>query len=84
MTEVTGKLFSHQSYRPFFIVSCVVSPPFRVGFQLSPFYEQAHILLLLPISFMLRKIITLHHVEYCQDEGIQSSFMEYVTISKSV
>ena len=84
MTEVTGKLFSHQSYRPFFIVSCVVSPPFRVGFQSSPFYEQAHILLLLPISFMLRKIITLHHVEYCQDEGIQSSFMEYVTISKSV
>ena len=70
MTEVTGNLFSHQSYRPFFIVSCVVSPPFRVWFQLSPFYEQAHILLLLSISFMLRKIITSHHGKYMQGKGM--------------
>ena len=69
MIEVTGKLFSHQSYRPFFIVSCVVSPPFRVWFQLSPFYEQAHILLLLPISFMLRKIVTVNLEKYMQDKG---------------
>ena len=64
MTEVTGNLFSHQSYRPFFIVSCVVPPPFRVWFQSSPFYEQAHILLLLPISFMLRKIVTVNLEKY--------------------
>ncbi len=70
MTEVTGKLFSHQSYRPFFIVSCVVSPPFRVGFQSSPFYEQTHILLLLPISFMLRKIVTVYLEKYMQDRGM--------------
>ena len=70
MTEVTGKLFSHQSYSFFLIVSCTVSPPFRVGFQLSPFYEQAHILLLLPISFTLRKIITLYHEKYMQDKGM--------------
>jgi len=70
MTEVTGKLFSHQSYRPFFLVSCMAPPSCRVGFQLSPFYEQAHILLLLPISFMLRKIITLYHEKYMQDKGM--------------
>lgn len=70
MTEVTGKLFSHQSYRPFFIVSCVVSPPFRVGFQSSPFYEQTHILLLLPISFMLRKIVTYCRGGYTQDKDM--------------
>jgi len=39
MTEVTGKLFSHQSYRPFFSVSCMVPPSCQVGFQSSPFYE---------------------------------------------
>ena len=70
MTEVTGKLFSHQSYRPLFIVSCMVPPSCQVGFQSSPFYEQAHILLLLPISFMLRKIITSYHGKYMQDKGI--------------
>ena len=70
MTEVTGNLFSHQSYRPFFIVSCMVPPPCRVWFQLSPFYEQAHILLLLPISFMLRKIVTVHLEKYMQDRGM--------------
>ena len=70
MTEVTGNLFSHQSYRPFFIVSCVVPPSCRVNFQSSPFYEQAHILLLLPISFMLRKIVTLYHGKYMQDKGM--------------
>ncbi len=70
MTEVTGNLFSHQSYRPFFIVSCVIPPPFRVWFQLSPFYEQAHILLLLPISFMLRKIVTVNLEKYMQDRGM--------------
>jgi len=70
MTEVTGKLFSHQSYRPFFIVGCVVPPPCRVGFQTSPFYVQAHILLLLPISFMLRKIVTVNLEKYMQDRGM--------------
>ena len=70
MTEVTGNLCSHQSYSFFLIVSCTVSPPFRVGFQLSPFYEQAHILLLLPISFMLRKIVTVHLEKYMQDRGM--------------
>ena len=70
MTEVTGNLFSHQSYRPFFIVSCMVPPPCRVGFQLSPFYEQAHILLLLPIFFMVRKIVTVHPEKYMQDRGM--------------
>ena len=70
MTEMTGKLFSHQSYRPFFIVSCVIFPPFRVWFQLSPFFEQAHILLLLPIFFMLRKIVTVHLEKYMQDKGM--------------
>ena len=70
MTEVTRNLFSHQSYRPFFIVSCVIPPPYRVWFQLSPFYEQAHILLLLPISFMLRKIVTVNLEKYMQDKGM--------------
>ena len=70
MTEVTGKLFSHQSYRPFFIVSCMVPPSCQVGFQSSPFYEQAHILLLLPISFMLRKIVTVNLEKYMQDRGM--------------
>ena len=70
VTEVTGNLFSHQSYRPFFIVSCMVPPSYQVGFQSSPFYEQTHILLLLPISFMLRKIVTVNLEKYMQDRGM--------------
>lgn len=69
MTEVTGKLFAHQFYCSFVIVGCMVLSPCRVGFYLSPFYEQTHILLLLPISFMLRKIITLYHGKYMQGKG---------------
>lgn len=69
MTEVTGKLFAHQFYCSFLIVGCMVLSPCRVGFYLSPFYEQTHILLLLPISFMLRKIITLYHGKYMQGKG---------------